>query len=274
MRVSGIPEPMNSELKTMNSELRHKGFSLTEVLIAVGILAVGLMFIAGTFPVGIGLTTIAAERTIGAIAADEAFTKIRLYGVNVGALSTEGMTDFNDVPGTLLPADTDRMFAYPSVDTGSSHSYYWSALCRRIDEDSRLVQVNVFVCRKTGMQSRYPIDHPDDDENAYDWPRPVLVEKIRIRLDNKKVLRVSPRELEKRRFFVAGSTIVADPSGGIYRVVSAQLRDPVIEFKIDRDVQLRDMTDPRGLTNFWVVPPAVGGGRNPTIGVYQRVIKF
>ena len=60
---------------------KNRGFSLTEVLIAVGILAVGMIFIAGVFPAGIYLTTIATERTIAAVAADEAFAKIKIYAI-------------------------------------------------------------------------------------------------------------------------------------------------------------------------------------------------
>jgi Tfp pilus assembly protein PilV len=57
----------------------NDGFSLTEVLLAIGTLAVGMLFIAGVFPVGIHFTTIASERTIAAVVTDEAFAKIRLY---------------------------------------------------------------------------------------------------------------------------------------------------------------------------------------------------
>jgi prepilin-type N-terminal cleavage/methylation domain-containing protein len=252
----------------MNYELRHNGFSLTEVLIAVGILAVGLVFIAGTFPVGIGLTTVAAERTIGAIAADEAFTKIRLYDVDVGALKADEMTDFNDVPGSVLPADAEKMFAYPSVDSNSPHSYYWSALCRRIDEDSRLVQVTVFVCRKTGMHSRYPKDDPDVAE--YDWPKPVFGQLMIRPIANR--FRVHPIIV---RFFNKGSTIVADKTGSIYRILRRLEAPNELIIELDRDRQEEDMGgEGNRYMDVWVVPPAVGGGRNPTIGVYQKVIKF
>ena len=44
---------------------------------AVGLLAVGMLFIAGFFPVGIHLTTVATERTMAPIVADEAFAKIQ-----------------------------------------------------------------------------------------------------------------------------------------------------------------------------------------------------
>ena len=69
---------MNYKLKTTNYELG--GFSLAETLIALGILAVGMLFIAGVFPVAIRLTTISAERTTAAVVAEEAFAKVQLYG--------------------------------------------------------------------------------------------------------------------------------------------------------------------------------------------------
>ena len=67
----------------MYGRCRHNGFSLTEVLLAAGILTVGFILIAGTLPVGVKLTAMGTQRTIGAVAADEAFAKIQLYGVPV-----------------------------------------------------------------------------------------------------------------------------------------------------------------------------------------------
>jgi prepilin-type N-terminal cleavage/methylation domain-containing protein len=256
----------------MNCELKKNGFSLTEVLLAVGILAIGLVFIAGTFPVGIGLTTVAAERTVAAVAADEAFAKIRLYGINPLNLLTQEFEDFNDV--ALTQPDPNE-FAYPSVETGLLHSYYWSALCRRVDTDSRRVQVTVFVCRKTGVHTKYPKDDPD--VAVYDWPRPVPVRNARgaFRITGSgNQLRLHPTMMKKKVFFIAGSTIITEPRGGIYRVLD-RLLNPDFVLKLDRDVQDQDMVDiDDGDTNAWVVPPAVGGGRNPVIGVYQRIIKF
>src|SRR3989304_725254 len=83
----------NIECRTMNVDYQNtryeirdthdaRGFSLTEVLLAMGTLAVGMLFIAGVFPVSIHFTTVASERTIAAAVADEAFAKIKLYGIN------------------------------------------------------------------------------------------------------------------------------------------------------------------------------------------------
>jgi len=88
----------------MRSKRKNHGFSLTEVLIAVGILMVGMLMVAGLFPVAIHLTAVSTERTIGAVVADEAFAKMRLYaseptnrGIFFSALSDERPAiDFRD----------------------------------------------------------------------------------------------------------------------------------------------------------------------------------
>ena len=56
----------------MRKKHQHRGFSLTEVLLALGTIAVGMTFVGGTFLVGIYFSTIATERTIAAVVADEA----------------------------------------------------------------------------------------------------------------------------------------------------------------------------------------------------------
>ena len=71
----------------MLERCKNSGFSLTEVLISAGILAVGFMLIATVFPVGIHLTALSTERNIGATAADEAFAKLMIYGVKPLSLS-------------------------------------------------------------------------------------------------------------------------------------------------------------------------------------------
>ena len=62
--------------------VRCDGFSLTEVLLAVATLTIGMAFVSGTFVAGVFLSTISSERTMAAVVADEAFAKIRLFGIN------------------------------------------------------------------------------------------------------------------------------------------------------------------------------------------------
>ncbi|MHC4501220.1 MAG: hypothetical protein ACYS21_19155, partial [Planctomycetota bacterium] len=75
-------------------------------------------------------------------------------------------------------------------------------------------------------------------------------------------------------------TIVDDATGQIYRVLGRGMNgDPENEIVLDRDWEGAVLPV---LAFVWVVPPAVTsagppvrvGGRNPCIGIYQRVISF
>ena len=59
-----------------NKQIR--AFSLAELMIAIGILGVGLMLVAVTFPVGLDQTRIVAEQSIAPLLANEAFTTLQM----------------------------------------------------------------------------------------------------------------------------------------------------------------------------------------------------
>ena len=249
------------------------GFSLTEVLMAVGILAVGMTFIAGVFPVAIYFTTVASEHTIAAVLVDEAFGKVKLYAgfdnVNLNMLGTDYLKDFND-PDIFAAVDDigDNDFTYPSTEGDTSgKSYYWTALCRRLDPNDRLVQVTVFVCRKTrnGLSYRAPL--PQDPHNdVVAWPMPVRVE---VQLGgNNNELEIDDAE---KGWVNDGATIVDDQTGDIYRVLEryrSTNTDP------DRDRVILLDRDWEGGNKIWVVPPAINGGRYPCVAVYQKILRF
>ncbi len=265
----------------MNNKQKHHGFSLTEVLIAVGILAVGMVFIAGVFPAGIYLTTIATERTVAAVAADEAFAKIRIYAVGDLSITTDdvklakltqnNMMNFNDpcvFPATL--GINPNEFTYPSADTNDLKQYFWSALCRRTAPNpNRLVQITVFVSRKISPSLRY-LAPPDGSGGTVDWPMPIKVGVSGTTGSNK--LQITGG----RTYINDGYTIVDDATGRIYRVLE--------RYKNPDDTILLDGWWGGGASgSVWVVPPPViwnppnppvTHGRYPCIAVYQKMIRF
>ncbi|NLH17969.1 MAG: hypothetical protein GX455_15445 [Phycisphaerae bacterium] len=180
------------------------GFSLTEVLMAAGILLVGFLLIAGTFPVGVKLTAVATERTIGVIASEEAMAKIHLYGIDPNLLPYDRHVPFDGISiqqywgltgpqkspfisneafanlrrtygATFAQTYADEYFQaeslYPSTvffdpsaaagariktNLDDPQRYFWSALCRRLDQTSNEIQITIFVSRMAGQNVRYP----------------------------------------------------------------------------------------------------------------------
>lgn len=267
----------------MNHIRRQPGFSLIEALLATGILGVGLVLIAMVFPVGVKLTGIAAERTIGTIAAQEAFAKMHLYGLP--ELSQWPVTDPADFPYTecaiysellrlkypaMSQAEWEELrleFLYPSVyipDGQESQRYHWSALCRMIDEQQ--VQATVFVTRKVAEGTHFYTPAGDADGL---WPSPVRVD-VQIGA-NSRELEVLPGSWGDVvfGFFSDNAIIVADHDGQIYRVQEYKAVGGSIKNTL---VLTEDWQPSAGSQVIWVVPPVVGGTRNPVIGVVQKTL--
>jgi type II secretory pathway pseudopilin PulG len=248
----------------MNYKLKNSSFSLTEVLIAVGILSVGMVFVAGVFPAGIYLATVATERTIAAVAADEAFAKVRIYGIDLSKLSDSSLTDFNSLPAAIN-INTNE-FEYPSAETNEPNQYCWSALCRRVESapgvvDPNLVQVTVFVSRKANPNLKYP----DGSGGTVDRPMPV---KVSVSPGgNANELQINGGPIIEA-YINDGYTIVDDATGRIYRVLE--------RYKVPNDsiILLDGNWGRAGGGDVWVVPPPTGGGRHACIAVYQKLIRF
>jgi prepilin-type N-terminal cleavage/methylation domain-containing protein len=255
---------------------RQRGFSLAEVLMALAILAVGMAFIAGVFPAGIYYTIISTERTLGSVVADEAFAKIRLYGVDVSSWPSKQpqSSEPNCRDFSAVSTIADSEFAYPSdpnIDI-SDKKYYWSALCRRVSgtkPGESMVQVTVFVSRKTGVGTNY---YDPNINGVTGYPRPVYV-RVTVEAISPTVLKIIDRDkndgIDERTFINAGSIIVEDTFGRIYRVVERNSATPD-EITIERDWQW----PVSGTIWIWVIPPPVGGGRQPCIGVFQKEMLF
>ena len=249
---------------------RQAGFSLTETLLAVGTLAIGLMFIAGTFLTGVYFSTTSTERTIAAVAADEALAKMRIYGLdpNNANLKTDGFVPYEQL--VTIPADE---FLYPSTREESTRQYSWAALCRRMSAGSRLVQCTVFISRQTAGAT-YWARKTGAGGLALETPNPDLPRPVRVNFvpdanatNTAEVLlkdAVPDDGIDELAFVNDGSLLLDDATGQIYHVLERVASQPD-KIRLDRSWT-------GGWA--WVVPPAASGGRNPVVAVYQDVLRF
>jgi hypothetical protein len=251
--------------------------------------------------VGIKLTGIATDRTIGAIAANEAVAKIKLYGLPPFAdwtlaagtpnpevfphtQCTQHLPLLNYMHGAAIgwPKDlTWDEFLYPTVadmdmPAGQERNTHWSALCYGISNNE--IQVTVFVTRKTaaGLQYYTPTGGQDGD-----WPSPV---PVNVSYDSagaaanpllRRQLKIESGPLvfnqtTNRTFFNDNVTIVANHNGKIYRVQEYKATGGVKDTLVLTE-DWEPSSNPASET-IWVVPPAVGSDRYPVIAVRQTTI--
>ena len=264
----------------MRSSARQYGFSLLETLLAVSTLAIGMIFVGGTFLTGIYLATVSTERTIATVAADEALAKIRLYGLNPDDpnLATDACT-----PYTELVTIPNSELRYPSTDPNDANSvqqYSWAALCKRAEGNNRLVEVTVFIGRRIGTNTRYWAREAGEDVldlEEVELPRPVRLNVIQAAGDDEDELTiedaVASDETEEEKFVNDGATLVDDQTGQIYRVLERYAGDNAGRIKLDRDWEGESLTGADGGW-VWVVPRPATGGRSPLVAVYQEVLRF
>jgi prepilin-type N-terminal cleavage/methylation domain-containing protein len=263
----------------MKMNKAHKGFSLAEVLMATGILALGMAFIAGVFPAAIHYSIVSTERTMSAVAADEAFAKIRLYGVDVNLPPPPlpdplGVCADFSIVSAYRPVPSIE-FGYPSISNNTSlddRTYFWFALCRRVTANTgpgqTIVQVTVFVSRKIASSINYYQMDPTDPTRVRIINTGISPAAVRLAVTgqvNQNTLTITDN-LNRSKIMVGG-TIVEDSTGRLYRVIDRDSANPSIII-LDKVWQ--------GPANafVWVVPAAVGGGRYPCVGVFQREILF
>jgi prepilin-type N-terminal cleavage/methylation domain-containing protein len=255
-------------IKTSDSRLKTqdaKGFSLTEVLIAVGLIAVGMLFIAGAFPVSIHFATVATERTIAPTVADEAFAKCRLYLQDINPNSL----NFNS--HKILVGLPPNEFTYPSTPTTQPYSkqYWWSVIFRRINLTD--IQTTVFVNRKVGVASQYIVGSDPNAPGIFDSNRPDAIVVGISGTTGGYDLTIT--DVTQKNYINDGYTIVDDATGQIYRVLE---RYPANDMVLRLDKPWRPDLPPSQLItgSVWVASSPVSSSRYPCIGIYQRVIRF
>jgi hypothetical protein len=257
----------------MTLRKRQNGFSLTETLLAVGTLAIGMLFVAGTFVTGVRFAELSTKRSVAAVAADEAFTKIALYGdPNTSLLNTDGFAAYEN-----LRAIPEAEYRYPSTGDPNSGPYSWSALCRRIGDDSQLMQCIVFISRDVGNNGNYQYrDEADETVPLEQSRRPratlVALSGNAADLQGNEVQFHETVPEEQWRLINDGARIVDDRTGQIYRVLE-RYADPLDNrLKLDRPWAEGPVED--GPQWVWVIPPPTSSGRSPFVAIYQKVLRF
>ena len=258
----------------MSPRSLQKAFTLTEVLMAAGILAIGFMLIATIFPVGLKLTTMATERTIAGIVIDEALAKIKIFDPNMNNLpvanvdmmyfNSDTSDGYNRLYNRFTEAEVvDFVHLYPSTDINTDDKKYsWAALLRWID--SRNAQVIIFVSRKTNTAAQYPepervlsnINYGRATSNYIDWPMPVRVDVTMP--DPAEPRKLQILDIDEYSYINKGTEIVDDETGLPYTVIERTVGGKI---ELERDWNWRD----DNATSMWVVPPAVGSSRSPSI---------
>jgi len=134
----------------MTKRKRQYGFSLTEVLLAVATLTIGMVFIGGTFFVSVHYSTQSVEQSMGTVVAREATSMIRLYGVDLTDPNLQGgqVVNFAEVSSLELAPET---FVYTC-----NPQYRWDAVCQLVPGTSNLIAVTVFVSRWIGDADNPP----------------------------------------------------------------------------------------------------------------------
>jgi hypothetical protein len=220
---------------------------------------------------------LSTKRGVAAVAADEAFRKIQLYGdPNTAVLKTDGFVSYE-----ALRTIPETEYRYPSTQDADSSPYTWSAICRAMPGGSGLVQCIVFVSRDVGNNSVYGFrDVPDANEalGPSDRPRATLValETDSVVLNDRALQRnellLDDGAIDEWRFVNDGARIIDDKTGYIYRVLERYADQPD-RLKLDRPWAEGPVGgEPQRWV--WVVPPPVSSGRSPLVAVYQKVLKF
>ncbi len=274
---------------------KNAGFSLTEVLMAAGILAIGFMLVAATFPVGVKLTAVSVEQTIAPVAADEAIAKIKLYPPLNLADNVFVPYDKNIVPA-VAPLDADQtqtlleseafyptlksfnpaqfsvnpnVITYNGFTEDQMPRYYWSALCREISATD--VQVVVFVSRIAGYNVKY-----GPDSSAY----PLAIE---TEINNPVGTDTSFQVIEiddtvagynnnkDHNYIVPGSKLVFIDDLGNLHIAQVMQRDATI---ITLTEKITVDPSASAINKIWFVPTAENSSRNPCIGVTTAVMNF
>jgi prepilin-type N-terminal cleavage/methylation domain-containing protein len=143
---------------------RRAGFTLTEMLMAAGILGIGLTMVASIFPVAVEQSRRSRDQTMAALCARSVLAQTRA-GQNAIYNGLRGKTEaFVDLNSTVVYRPSVFLYTkartYAGVGTWDTGNY----VARLFATPTRIGgpwRIAIFVCRSTGKS---PYSYPADDD--------------------------------------------------------------------------------------------------------------
>ena len=286
---------------------RNAGFSLTEVLMAAGILAVGFMMLLTLFPLGLQLTAKQTEATIGTLAAREAFSNASMIMqsnlTQKLPVPNSGYEDFrsifwtdnadgviDDREGDYVAGNGDYelsydpyLFLYPTASDVSDENKKYNSAVLIGDLNGDYAEAIVFACRRVGTEANFPLLVADDilTNAEHVGNRPSL---LSLQIDNDFVDDAERGDLLKihsthdlvldtvgiDKFISLDSYIAADSTGNIYRVVGIQSGTGEYYIRINAGLTGAQR---EAFGRIWFVPPAIGANRSAAVDASRQTIK-
>ena len=155
---------------------KHQGFTLTEVLMAAGILGIGLTMVASIFPVAVDQSRRSQDQTMAALCARSVMARVRADR-NAILNGLRGKTDptlyLNSDLGSSFPTkhtiyrpslflynpDSTKDRSYDGIGAWDAGNYVARLFATRIGNDGPW-RIVIFVCRSIGR----PPNNPDQDQ--------------------------------------------------------------------------------------------------------------
>jgi hypothetical protein len=171
------------------------GFSLVEIMFAIGILMVGMLSVGALLPVGGKLQRLSYDDTMGALLASNAEAIIRAKGIAASEMAAEAsspqvtpMTSYNDatynvVGNDYLPADRtlatfNAMFVTgspPQLASNIDSRLFEFIFAGRTDITTNRREVFVFICRRVngGLLTPVSVTAQRVTTRQFRMPKPI-----------------------------------------------------------------------------------------------------
>ncbi|AQQ09443.1 hypothetical protein L21SP3_01248 [Sedimentisphaera cyanobacteriorum] len=254
----------------MRNRTNKKAFTLTEVLMSMGIFVIGMSLVASVFPLGISLTAKNAEKTIGSLAAEKFETDMKILAKPSTAAG------FEDVFSNL----SRDVSEYRVKDEQGSSEYLIAPLLSPPAGQAR--RLLIVPCRKIFKNSLYRTNDNKFSQNPDDWadypnlialPLDDEIDDARpgnlLKLHSSLASRTAPSWKE---LIVKEAIVIADNTGNDYQIEDIFTEGADVYIRIDKFLEDSDRDN---ITTVWTVPPAANGGmRSPAISVYETVLNF